>query len=99
MALVAFLSATDLNALWMLASVTFVTGMGMAFYYPAYSAWLPALDPRVRPPGRQRLRGHGAPDHRAGHRPRVAGAVVGLGLAGGGVHGRRGVVGRSRWSS
>ena len=45
MTLVAFLSSVDLNAVWMLASVTFVTGMGMAFYYPAYSAWLPALIP------------------------------------------------------
>ncbi len=43
MALVAFLSITDHTALWHLASVAFVSGMGWAFYYPAYSAWLPAL--------------------------------------------------------
>lgn len=43
MALVALLSIADLTAVWHLAAVSFVTGMGMAFYYPAYSAWLPAL--------------------------------------------------------
>jgi MFS family permease len=43
MALVAALSLTDLTQIWQLATVSFVTGMGMAFYYPAYSAWLPAL--------------------------------------------------------
>ena len=32
-----------INTVWVLASVAFVTGMGMAFYYPAYSAMLPAL--------------------------------------------------------
>jgi MFS family permease len=43
MALAALLSVTDLTAVWQLAAISFVTGMGMAFYYPAYSAWLPAL--------------------------------------------------------
>jgi MFS family permease len=43
MTLVALLSLADLTAVWQLAAVSFVTGMGMAFYYPAYSAWLPAL--------------------------------------------------------
>jgi MFS family permease len=43
MALVAFLSLTDLTQLWHLAAVAFATGVGMAFYYPAYSAWLPSL--------------------------------------------------------
>ena len=32
--------------------------------------WLPALVPESPAAGRQRLRGHGAPDHRAGRRPR-----------------------------
>ena len=49
MALVAVLSITDTTQLWHLAAVSFVTGAGMAFYYPAYSAWLPALVPAVRP--------------------------------------------------
>lgn len=45
MALVAVLSWADLTQVWHLAVVSFVTGMAMAFYYPAYSAWLPALVP------------------------------------------------------
>ena len=45
MLLVALLSLSDLTQIWHLAAVTFVTGMGMAFYYSAYSAWLPALVP------------------------------------------------------
>ncbi len=43
MAVVALLSFSDLTQIWHLAAVSFVTGMGMAFYYPAYSAWLPAM--------------------------------------------------------
>src|SRR3954467_4186777 len=38
MALVATLSLTDRTELWHLATFSFVAGMGMAFYYPAYSA-------------------------------------------------------------
>src|SRR6476619_6747996 len=43
MTLVAVLSLTDTTQIWHLAAVSFATGVGMAFYYPAYSAWLPAL--------------------------------------------------------
>jgi MFS family permease len=43
MGLVAALSLTDTTQVWHLATVSFVTGAAMAFYYPAYSAWLPAL--------------------------------------------------------
>src|SRR5689334_12120704 len=45
MTLVATLSMSDRTEVWHLATVSFVTGAGMAFYYPAYSAWLPALVP------------------------------------------------------
>lgn len=45
MALVAFLSVTDLTQVWHLAAVAGISGAGMAFYYPAYSAWLPAMIP------------------------------------------------------
>lgn len=45
MSLIAVLSLADLTQVWHLAAVSFVTGMGMAFYYPAYSAWLPAMVP------------------------------------------------------
>ncbi len=43
MAVVAVLSLTDLTQVWHLAVVGLILGVGMAFYYPAYSAWLPAL--------------------------------------------------------
>ncbi|KGN37899.1 MFS transporter [Knoellia subterranea] len=43
MSLVATLSLLDITQLWMLATVAFVNGMALAFYYPAYTAWLPAL--------------------------------------------------------
>ncbi|PWN02444.1 MFS transporter [Nocardioides silvaticus] len=45
MAIVALLSWTDRTEVWHLAVVSFATGAAMAFYYPAYSAWLPALVP------------------------------------------------------
>lgn len=44
-ALVAFLSLSDLTQLWHLVAVSLVYGLSTAFYYPAYSAWLPALVP------------------------------------------------------
>lgn len=43
MTVVTLLSLADLTQVWHLAAVGLVSGMGMAFYYPAYSAWLPAL--------------------------------------------------------
>src|ERR671920_2086816 len=45
MAIVALLSWADLTQVWHLAVVSFATGVALAFYYPAYSAWLPALVP------------------------------------------------------
>ncbi|MFZ2501345.1 MAG: MFS transporter, partial [Nocardioides sp.] len=45
MGLVALLSVTGVIAIWQLVIIAFVTAMGLAFYYPAYSAWLPALVP------------------------------------------------------
>ena len=43
--LVAALSLTDLTQLWHLVVVSLVFGLATSFYYPAYSAWLPALVP------------------------------------------------------
>jgi MFS family permease len=40
---VAALSVLGRTELWHLGVAAFVLGLGMAFYYPAYSAWLPAL--------------------------------------------------------
>ena len=45
LALVAVLSITDTTELWHLAAVSFVAGAAMSFYFPAYSAWIPALVP------------------------------------------------------
>src|SRR6478609_7786049 len=45
MGTVALLSISDVTVLWHLGLVGFLIGAAMAFYYPAYSAWLPALVP------------------------------------------------------
>ncbi len=42
-AVVAVLSLTDTTELWHLAVVSLTAGVAMAFYFPAYTAWLPAL--------------------------------------------------------
>src|ERR1700712_1970560 len=42
---VTVLSLADLTKIWHLAVVSLCIGMGMAFYYAAYSAWLPAIVP------------------------------------------------------
>jgi MFS family permease len=77
MTLVAFLSSADLDAVWVLACVTFVTGMGMAFYYPAYSAWLPALMPESDLQAVNGFEGMVRPLIGSAIGPAVAGAVVG----------------------
>lgn len=41
--LVSVLSLSDLTQLWMLAVGALVFGVATSFFYPAYSAWLPAL--------------------------------------------------------
>ncbi|MEW2402232.1 MFS transporter [Streptomyces sp. NPDC046862] len=43
MGLISVLSLTDTTQLWHLTAVALITGLAQAFYYPAYSAWLPAL--------------------------------------------------------
>ena len=55
---------------WHLAVVAFVTGGGMAFYYPAYSAWLPALVPEADLMAVNGFEGMVRPDHRPGARAR-----------------------------
>lgn len=77
MTLIATLSSADLNAVWVLACVTFVTGMGMAFYYPAYSAWLPALMPESDLQAVNGFEGMVRPLIGSAIGPAVAGAVVG----------------------
>ena len=69
MALVAVALAHRPTALWHLAAVAFVTGMGLAFYYPAYSAWLPALVPESDLLAVNGFEGMVRPDGRPGDRP------------------------------
>jgi MFS family permease len=77
MTLVAILSLTDHTELWHLAAVSFVTGMGMAFYYPAYSAWLPALVPESDLLAVNGFEGMVRPTVGQAIGPAVAGVVVG----------------------
>ncbi|SDT71944.1 MFS transporter [Jiangella sp. DSM 45060] len=78
MSLVAVLSLTDVTRLWHLAAVAFVTGVGMAFYYPAYSAWLPALVPESDLMAVNGFEGMVRPTIGQAAGPAVAGAVVGM---------------------
>jgi MFS family permease len=82
MGLVAVLSITDTTRLWHLAAVAFVTGMGMAFYYPAYSAWLPSLVPESDLMAVNGFEGMVRPTIGQAIGPGVAGAVVGAVSAG-----------------
>ncbi len=77
MALVAVLSFADLTQVWHLAAVAFVAGMAMAFYYPAYSAWLPALVPEEDLLAVNGFEGMVRPTIGQAAGPAVAGLVVG----------------------
>lgn len=77
MALVAVLSFTDVTRVWHLGAVAFVAGAGMAFYYPAYSAWLPALVPESDLMAVNGFEGMVRPTIGQALGPAVAGAVVG----------------------
>ncbi|HSO64212.1 MAG TPA: MFS transporter [Ornithinibacter sp.] len=76
LSLVALLSASDLNGVWTLAGVAFVTGLATAFYYPAYSAWLPALVPETDLQAVNGFEGMVRPTIGQAVGPAVAGAVV-----------------------
>jgi MFS family permease len=82
MLLVAILSLSDLTQVWHLAAVSFVTGMGMAFYYPAYSAWLPALVPESDLLAVNGFEGMVRPTIGQAAGPAVAGVVVGAASSG-----------------
>ncbi len=74
---VAALSWADLTEVWHLAAVSFCTGVCMAFYYPAYSAWLPALVPEEDLMAVNGFEGMIRPTVGQAIGPGVAGAVVG----------------------
>ncbi|WP_028643823.1 MFS transporter [Nocardioides sp. URHA0020] len=78
MGLVAAFSVTDLTRLWQLAVVAFVIGAAMAFYYPAYSAWLPALVPEEDLLAVNGFEGMIRPTIGQALGPAVAGVVVGI---------------------
>lgn len=77
MSLVGFLSVTDVTEIWHLAAVSFMTGMGFAFYYPAYSAWLPSLVPESHLMAVNGFEGMVRPTVGQAIGPGVAGVVVG----------------------
>lgn len=77
-ALVGALALADLTTVWHLAAVSFVTGAGMAFYYPAYSAWLPALVPEETLQAVNGFEGMVRPTIQQAVGPGVAGVVVGV---------------------
>jgi MFS family permease len=77
MALVATLSITDHTQLWHLAAVSLVAGMGMSFYYPAYSAWIPALVPESDLMAVNGFEGMVRPTIGSAIGPAIAGVVVG----------------------
>ena len=85
MTLVAVLSLTDNTQIWHLAAVSFATGVGMAFYYPAYSAWLPALVPESDLLAVNGFEGMVRPAIGQAIGPGVAGFVVGILSAGAAV--------------
>ena len=77
MASVALLSIADLTMLWNLGAVGFLIGAAIAFYYPAYSAWLPALVPEEDLLQVNGFEGMVRPTIGQAIGPAVAGAVVG----------------------
>lgn len=82
MTLVAVLSLADLTEFWHLAIVGFTIGAAMAFYYPAYTAWLPALVPEEDLLAVNGFEGMVRPTVGQAIGPAVAGVVVGAASAG-----------------
>ena len=74
---IALLALTGTTALWHLAVVSFAAGVAMAFYYPAYSAWLPALVPESDLMAVNGFEGMVRPTIQQAAGPAVAGAIVG----------------------
>ena len=81
-AVVAVLSLGDLTKLWHLAVVSLCIGMGMAFYYAAYSAWLPAIVPESHLLAVNGFEGMVRPLVAQAIGPGVAGVVVGIAAPG-----------------
>ena len=72
------LSLAEVTRLWHLAVASLCLGMGMAFYYAAYSAWLPAVVPASELQAVNGFEGMVRPLVAEAIGPGVAGVVVGL---------------------
>ena len=75
---VTVLSLTGATRLWHLGVVSLFLGMGMAFYYAAYSAWLPAIVPESQLLAVNGFEGMVRPLVAEAIGPGVAGVVVGI---------------------
>jgi MFS family permease len=79
---VTVLSATDQTRQWHLAAAALVKGVAFAFYYPAYSAWLPALVPACDLMAANGIEGTVRPTINQALGPGAAGALVAAGSPG-----------------
>jgi DHA3 family tetracycline resistance protein-like MFS transporter len=77
MAAVAVLSLTDTIALWHVAAASFAMGAGSAFFYPAYSAYLPQVLPPEQLLAANGLEGALRPSMGQGLGPALGGIAVG----------------------
>lgn len=75
---IALLSLTEVTRLWHLAVASLCIGVGMAFYYAAYSAWLPGIVPESDLLAVNGFEGMVRPLVAQAIGPGVAGVVVGL---------------------
>ncbi|MCF7552264.1 MFS transporter [Pseudonocardia sp. WMMC193] len=78
MTVVATLASTGAIALWHVAAASFVLGAGSAFFYPAYSAYLPQVLPAEQLLAANGLEGALRPALGAGLGPALGGLVVGM---------------------
>lgn len=78
MASVSVLALLGLTSVWMLAAAAFTIGLAMAFYYPAYSALLPAIVPEEQLMAVNGFEGMVRPTIGNAIGPGLAGVVIGL---------------------
>ncbi len=76
--LIAVLAALSLTSIALLAAAAFVIGVGMAFYYPAYSAMLPSLVPEKDLMAVNGFEGMVRPALGNAAGPALAGVVIGI---------------------
>lgn len=76
MVVVGAFSLSGIDSLLTLAIVAFVIGLAMAFYYPAYTAWLPALVPEHELMAVNGFEGMVRPALQQALGPAVAGGII-----------------------